>query len=531
MPSPGKLAGAEPLPVPAQRTAAHFLTAAAEHERSMEIPRAMACLESAIEIAEGGTEPAALSEALRRLAVLRHNRDEREPARALAQRSYRVAMSAGQDLLAAEALNTLGVQHLKAGALTEARQAFLEALTLGKDGRVLRGRVEQNLGVVANIRGDVDEALFHYAKSLDAYKEAGNDHGCAIAYHNLGMANSDRALLGDAERDFRASHEIAGRVGDSSLQALCLVSLADVDVARQRFENARQHAEEALALFDRLGERRGKADAYRVLGIVYRELGRTALSESRLLAALELAELSTATLIEAEVSRELALLYQQLGRNQDALGFLNRAHRLFQRLEARSDVINIRSKVAALEGTYFSVVHDWGASIESSDSFTHGHCERVARNTVRVARELGMDDHEETALLVGAYLHDLGMLKVPHELLRKPEALTLAEEYLLQMHPVWGEELLHGVEFPWSVRPIVRWHHERFDGTGFPDRLIGDQIPVAAQVVGILDEYDSLTTPRFGREAMAPDKAAWEMVSRRGRWSPKVFDAFLRVVR
>jgi putative two-component system response regulator len=142
-----------------------------------------------------------------------------------------------------------------------------------------------------------------------------------------------------------------------------------------------------------------------------------------------------------------------------------------------------------------------------------------------------MDDVSETAMLVGAYLHDVGMVRVPHEILRKGQPLTPDENYLLQRHPAWGDELLNTVEFPWPVRPIVRWHHERFDGGGFPDGLSGDQIPIGAQIVGILDEYDSLMTPRFGREALSADKAAWELVSRRSWWSGKVFDAFLRVVR
>ena len=514
-----------------RRGPAELVADAIQHERNVDIPRAIACLEEAIAVADQRREAAPLSEGLRRLAILRHNRDEREPALALAQRSFAVARDAGLDLLAAEALNTLGVQHLQAGGLTAARHSFLEALTLGHDGRVLRGRVEQNLGIVSNIRGELDDALAHYERSLDAYRSCDDSHGCAIAYHNLGMVRMDQGLLADAEVQFRESHAVASRVGDASLQALCLVSLADVDVARQRFENARQHAEDALAQFDRLGERRGKADAYRVLGIVYREMGRHVLAESRLRAAIELAKAADAALIEAETSREMALLCQSVGRNQDALGHLNRAHRLFQRLEARPDVINIRGRMSALEGTYFSVVQAWGESIDSSDGLTYGHCERVARNTVAVARALQMEDHEETALLVGAYLHDVGMVSVPHEVLRKREPLTPDEECLLQMHPIWGDSLLSGVEFPWPVRPIVRWHHERYDGGGFPDGLVGDQIPVAAQIVGILDVYDSLITPRFGRDALPADKAAWELVARRGWWSPSVFDAFLKVVR
>ena len=105
---------------------------------------------------------------------------------------------------------------------------------------------------------------------------------------------------------------------------------------------------------------------------------------------------SGSKLKEAEGTRELALLYQTLSRNQEALTLLNTAHRLFGQLDARVDLVNVSGKVAALEGTYLAVVRDWGQSIESSDSYTFGHCERVADNAVAVARALGMDEQEQT---------------------------------------------------------------------------------------------------------------------------------------
>src|SRR5207244_11595034 len=116
----------------------------------------------------------------------------------------------------------------------------------------------------------------------------------------------------------------------------------------------------------------------------------------------------------------------------------------------------------------------WGESIGWSYRYTLGHCERVARNAVAMARVLELDDHDETAVLLGAYVHDVGQLRIPHELLRKPGPLTREEREVVQMHPIWGIELLASVEFPWALRPIIRWHHERYDGTGYPDRLKGD---------------------------------------------------------
>jgi putative nucleotidyltransferase with HDIG domain len=224
------------------------------------------------------------------------------------------------------------------------------------------------------------------------------------------------------------------------------------------------------------------------------------------------------------------VLYQGMGRNQESLRLLNVAHRLFRRLDARVDLVNVGGKVAELEGTYLAVVREWGRSIESCDRYTFGHCERVARNAVATARVLGLDEQEETTILLGAYLHDVGKVWVPHEILNSSGPLTPEEREVVQMHPIWGIEVLADVEFPWDLKPIIRWHHEKYDGTGYPDRLKGDEIPLAAQIVGIWDMYDALTTTRAHQPALPAEQALERITERRGWWCPRVFAAFLRVV-
>src|SRR5438876_2536145 len=212
MPSPGKAGVTE------QRQAADFLREARERERAACLPDAIACYEAAVAAAERGGEQTVLAEALRRLAVVRRHRSEVAAATALCQRSYEVARQAGDDLLAAEALNTLGGLHLSTGAPDEARRVFLEALELGGSNREVRARVEQNLGILANIRGELHEAIARYERSLDAYRDCGDDHGCALAYHNLGMVSADRGWLNAADCYFRESRALAERVGDAYLR-------------------------------------------------------------------------------------------------------------------------------------------------------------------------------------------------------------------------------------------------------------------------------------------------------------------------
>ncbi|HVT38207.1 MAG TPA: HD domain-containing phosphohydrolase [Gemmatimonadaceae bacterium] len=512
------------------RRAAAFISAARDQERAGCIPEAIEQYGAAIAQAELHKDYLALSEALRRLATIRYQRGEREQARELCNRSYDVALEISDDHLAGEALNTLGAMLMQEGSLPEANELFLRALKHGGPNRELMARVEQNLGVAANIRGDLDEAFARYARSLDQYKSIGDEHGCALAFHNLGMVSADKELFDDADGYFRQSLDIAERAGDVRLQGLCLLNHADVHIARQRFEDARKDAEASLAIFDRLGARDHKASAYRVIGVVYRETGRSSLAESRLRSAIELSVASGSMLLEAEATRELAVLYQVMGRNQEGLTLLNAAHRLFHRLDARIDLINVDGRIAELEGTYFGVVRQWGQSIESSDTYTFGHCERVADRAVAVATALGLDETQQTTIRLGAYLHDVGKVKVPHEILNKPGPLTREEFEVVQMHPVWGIEMLANVEFPWDIKPIIRWHHEKYSGAGYPDRLRGDEIPLSAQIVGIVDVYDAVTTERSYRPAMTAERALAEITKVREAWSEQVYNAFLKVL-
>jgi HD-GYP domain-containing protein (c-di-GMP phosphodiesterase class II) len=505
-----------------------------EEARGLEatsLAEAIARYEAAIAAAEAGGESSVVAESLRHLAIARHHRNETAEARRLCRRSYDVARQSGQNRLAAEALNTLGAIDLATGSLDDARRTFLEARELGDGSRTLRGRIEQNLGILANIRGDRLEALGHYERSLEDYRAARDEQGCGIAYHNLGMVNADRGRLEAASCYYQESYAIAERTGDLYLQGLCLVNHGEVEVARERYEVARQKAEAGLALFEQLGALGPKASAHRVIGMAHRASGRMALAEASLKTAIDVAVAAGSVLNEAEASRELALLYQAMGRNHDALRRLNSAHGLFRRLNARVELVDVGGRIAEVKRNYLTLVRAWGESMEWRNGGAFGHCERVARHAVAVARLLGLDEEQEMTILLGAYLHDVGMLRVPQELLSKAEPLTPDELQIFQMHPIWGLDLLGSVAFPWDLKPIVRWHHEHYDGSGYPDRLQGDAIPLPAQVIGILDEFDALMSKRSGSVARASCDAVAQMHCRRTWWSEPVFEAFLRVVR
>jgi putative nucleotidyltransferase with HDIG domain len=509
---------------------ADLLDQGRSEERAGTVGAAEAAYESACSLAEAAGDRATLSAGLRHLALLHHQRGAAARAGELARRAYDVALAAGQRELAAHALNVIGGFAFESGDLAGARRTFDSALALASGSAALKARIHQNLGILATVQGNHEEALAHYGRSLDAYVALGDERGVALAYHNLGMISADRGRWDEADACFRSAFAGAERVGDVHLQGLCLLNHTEVHLARQAFDRARADVERALGIFDQLESRIDKADAYRMLGTVHRVTGQLESAERHLLRARGLATEMQSVLGGAETNRELALLYQQLGRNMEALAALNASYQLFRRLEARTELVDVSRKIGDLEGTYLRIVHEWGESLESADSYTHGHCGRVAAYGVAVGRALGFDAGQLTALRIGAYLHDLGKVRIPQEILNKPGRLTPEEFDMVKMHPVWGLEMLTEVDFPWDIKPIIRWHHEKYDGTGYPDSLKGNEIPVTAQVICIVDVYDALTTTRSYKPAYTPAEALERMADVPHWWRPDVYEAFLEAV-
>jgi len=180
-----------------------------------------------------------------------------------------------------------------------------------------------------------------------------------------------------------------------------------------------------------------------------------------------------------------------------------------------------------LETTYVALTR-FVLWFESSDCYTYAHCERVARYAAEVAFALGLDRDEVATVRLGAYLHDVGKIRVPPDIVNKPGRLTAAEFDVMKRHPIWGLEMLDGVELPLDARASIRSHHEKCDGSGYPDGLRGDEIPLHAAIIGIADVYDALTSSRSYRPAMSGPAAMAEMHARGGWWGCDVYAAFRR---
>ena len=168
-------------------------------------------------------------------------------------------------------------------------------------------------------------------------------------------------------------------------------------------------------------------------------------------------------------------------------------------------------------------------TIEARDPYTEGHCERMARYATSLGSTLHLNGDDNSILYRGGFIHDLGKVGIPDALLHKPGPLTRAEFEQMKEHTTIGDHLCGSLRSLEKVRPIVRHHHERLDGTGYPDRLKGDAIPLLAQIVGIVDVYDALTTERPYKPALSRDRAFEELreEARKGWKRRDLVDAFI----
>jgi len=160
-----------------------------------------------------------------------------------------------------------------------------------------------------------------------------------------------------------------------------------------------------------------------------------------------------------------------------------------------------------------AVITSLALTVEARDAYTDGHCQRLSRYGVAVGRRLHLPDDDLAALHRGGYLHDIGKIGIPDVLLMKPGSLTNSEFEVIKTHTVIGDRLCGNLRALSRVRPIVRHHHERLDGSGYPDGLEGDAIPLLAQIIGIVDIYDALTTGRPYKRAWPPELAFEELLN------------------
>lgn len=187
--------------------------------------------------------------------------------------------------------------------------------------------------------------------------------------------------------------------------------------------------------------------------------------------------------------------------------------------------------VETLNTLYLSTIETLAMAVDAKDQVTHGHIRRVQSHATRLAHEVGVRDEKLIkAIEAAALLHDMGKLAVPEYILNKPGKLTPAEFEKMKLHASVGADILSAIDFPYPVVPIVRHHHENWDGTGYPSGLGGTQIPIGARILSVVDCFDALTSDRPYRPKLSDEQALGILVQRRGSmYDPLIVDTFFKV--
>lgn len=185
----------------------------------------------------------------------------------------------------------------------------------------------------------------------------------------------------------------------------------------------------------------------------------------------------------------------------------------------------------ALQESYLSSIQALSSALDARDQYTNDHSESVTGMVLEIGRKMGMGEPELSALRYAALFHDIGKIGIPDRILNKPGPLTRKEWVAMERHTLIGEQILAPLDFMCPALPIVRHEHERWDGQGYPDGLMGEEIPLGARIILVCDAYDAMTSDRPYRDALGPEEAVDRLRGGAGtQFDPEVVDAFLSVL-
>lgn len=209
-------------------------------------------------------------------------------------------------------------------------------------------------------------------------------------------------------------------------------------------------------------------------------------------------------------------------RSRNELGQLARTfNHMAMRLEAHDK--NLRE-------TFINTTKALAAAIDAKDPYTRGHSQRVAQISLELARELGLSPGDQQRVNIAALLHDVGKIGIEDRILKKPTKLTDEEYSVIKQHPTWGAMIMGHIKQLKDVVPGIQYHHERLDGTGYPEGRAGSQIPLLARIIAVADTFDAMTTDRLYQKAMEPQFVVSKLLEWRGtRYDPAVVDAMTKV--
>jgi len=480
---------------------------------------------------QAGEQPQRGPEILRWLGRVHFERGEYEQAGIAFESSLVAAQRLNLRKECASALNAMAVVAQFRGTLDVAEALYERAGIIAEEVSAdrLSAMIDMNIGTLASVRGDIGTSLMRYQSAHDLFRKLNDARGAGLVLNNIAILHSEVGEWAAAELSFNASFQLAERESDHATMGKIECGRADLYLKRQQYERARESCERAFRTFTRLGSDSGLGAVHRYYGILYRETGKAQMSHVHFALALKLARTCDSMLLEAETESERAKLYLNERQHRHALRSLNHAHKLYMELDARREILDLRRRLERMQDVYLQALEMWNHDAPTDDDRGPRRGRRVAEYALKLADAL---EYKGTDWLkIGAHMHDIGNSGLPKELLEKPGPLTAEEWQTVQQHTLLGSEIVNELEFPIELRPMIRNHHEHFDGTGYPDALRGDEIPVAARILCIADAFDALTSDRSYRPAFSTEQALNIMQSEAGRvFDPNMFEVFKQLM-
>jgi putative nucleotidyltransferase with HDIG domain len=232
---------------------------------------------------------------------------------------------------------------------------------------------------------------------------------------------------------------------------------------------------------------------------------------------------------ETELREEIGRLRAELARHEQESTDKERQLERYA-ADLRETFKEERARSLQLHSSYMATVRALSNAVEARDAYTGKHAERVTAYGIEISRAIGLDLADGQALEFGFLLHDIGKVAIPDAILYKPGKLTEKERALMAQHPVIGAEIVREIDFLGEATKVVRFHHERWDGSGYPDGLAGEDIPLAARVFAVADVLDALTSDRPYRPASSLAVARGMIVEASGsQFDPHVVEAFITI--
>lgn len=409
-----------------------------------------------------------------------------------------------------KSLRNLGVIYIELGEFDDAETAYEEAIEISLENNfsLLYADLYNNLGTIKNIKGDWKAALECYYKAREVYDQEGEVRKSAYNLNNIGITLMEQEQPENAHEYFLSALEVAGNIKDETLLLILNINLTDLSLKVGAFSEARQYCRAAVEYLELKQLRNGQLVESKKLA------GKIAVNENNFDAALdyykqalELCEELGLQYLQAEVLFEKGHLYLKTEQHVEALQVLENAFKLFNQMDVTGSVEKTEKLINSVEELYLKIFEAMAEKVDRKDPYTKGHSDRVSNLSLILARKLGLSDHEIKAVVAGALLHDLGKLNTPDVILKKEGRLTDDEYDEIKKHPDSGVQLLSGITLPWNIIPLIRYHHEKYDGTGYPTGLKGENIPLGARIICLADVFDALTSKRPYRKAFSVEKA------------------------